>query len=142
MCPTGAKGGIENIREFSELSNPEPTPANENPGAVATATGANQHEITFTRKAYRTRADAATALCHAFAACEPEDAITLMSGILDRMRAGMPGAPLFGIMHEAAFWADMATPAELKAYALASYARMSAPVQRDFLAYVQRGVAA
>jgi hypothetical protein len=55
--------------------------------------------------------------------------------------AGMPIAPLFNFMDEATFWADMATRAERKAYALACFNRLHAADQAAFLAYVQRGAA-
>ena len=56
--------------------------------------------------------------------------------------AGQPIAPLFNHMDEAAFWADMAEPDELKAYTLAAFNRMSHPDQVAFLSYVQPKVAA
>ncbi len=51
--------------------------------------------------------------------------------------AGPPIAPLFGYMDEAAFWADLAEPAELEAYCLASFRAMSRERQAEFLDYVQ-----
>jgi hypothetical protein len=56
--------------------------------------------------------------------------------------SGMPGAPLFNHMDEAAFWADMAEPAELDAYALASFNRMAPARQTAFLNFIQRRAAA
>jgi hypothetical protein len=56
--------------------------------------------------------------------------------------AGMPGAPLFNHMDEAAFWSDMAEPSELDAYCLASFNRMAPARQTAFLNFIQRGVAA
>jgi hypothetical protein len=53
-------------------------------------------------------------------------------------RAGMPGAPLFNHMDQAAFWADMAESAELDAYALASFNRMAPARQAAFLNFIQR----
>lgn len=55
--------------------------------------------------------------------------------------AGMPGAAFLGEMDEAAFWADLATVQERKAYALACYTRLSNRDRAAFLAHVQ-GVAA
>jgi hypothetical protein len=51
--------------------------------------------------------------------------------------AGQPQAPLFGFMDEAVFWADMAEPAELEAYCLASFSAMPRGRQAAFLDYVQ-----
>ena len=50
---------------------------------------------------------------------------------------GMPGAPFFGVMDEAAFWADRATVQERKAYALACYARLSERDRAAFLKHVE-----
>jgi hypothetical protein len=56
--------------------------------------------------------------------------------------AGQPMAPLFNYMDQAAFWADMATPDELDAYALASFNRMAPQRQAAFLGFVQGRAAA
>lgn len=55
---------------------------------------------------------------------------------------GMPDAPFLSFMDQAAFWADMAEPAELDAYALASFRAMRPERQQDFLFYVNRGATA
>lgn len=52
--------------------------------------------------------------------------------------AGMPQAPLFSHMDQAAFWADMAEPDALDAYCLASFNRMAPARQAAFLSFVQR----
>jgi len=125
---------VENIGEFPRLSNPDL--ANENPGALAGATGADDIEQAFKTQEYRSRAIAATALGHAIANCHPEDACALMEAALDDLRAGMPIAPFGGIMDQARFWADMATRNERKAYTLACFDRLSAADQSAFLAHV------
>jgi hypothetical protein len=56
--------------------------------------------------------------------------------------AGQPIAPLFNHMDEASFWADMATPDELDAYALASFNRMAPKRQAAFLGFIQGKAAA
>lgn len=109
---------------------------NENPGALAGASGVNQLGKSFKTEEYRKRAEAATALCHAIAECEPEDAAPILEAALLSMSAGWPVPPLLGLMDEAAFWADFATGAERKAYCLACYTRMPAADQAAFLAYV------
>lgn len=53
-----------------------------------------------------------------------------------------PVAPLFNHMDEAAFWADMADPDALDAYALASFNRMAPARQAAFLDFVHRRAAA
>lgn len=52
-------------------------------------------------------------------------------------RTSPPVPPLFNYMDEAAFWADMAEPEALDAYCLASFNRMAAARQADFLEFVQ-----
>lgn len=56
--------------------------------------------------------------------------------------AGLPSAPLFGYMDQAAFWADMAEPDELAAYCLASFNAMPRGRQAAFLEHVQGRAAA
>jgi len=72
---------------------------------------------------------------------DPDDALMTAESALMR-GAGLPITPLFDFMDEAAFWADMAEPDELKAYALASFNRLSAPNQMAFLKHVHGEVAA
>ena len=54
----------------------------------------------------------------------------------------MPIAPLNGVMEQAEFWADLATPRELDAYALACTTRMAPARRAAFLTYVTQQVAA
>jgi hypothetical protein len=79
---------------------------------------------------------AATALCAAIADCERDDAVLLMEAALCSMRAGAPDPVFASVMQEANEWADFASEAERKAYALASFNRLSAPDRAAFLAYV------
>lgn len=76
------------------------------------------------------------ALCLAIVKCEPFDACLIMERALDDLTFGEPRPTQFSIMGDASWWADYATPAELKAYALACYRRMPAKDQAAFLAYV------
>ncbi len=96
-CPTGAIGAFENIGDFPQLSNQESDPTNENPGALAGATGADLHTITFVSTEYRKRAEAATDLCHAIADCDPEDAIVILDAALTdlRQKLAFDGNPHF-----------------------------------------------
>ena len=112
---------------------------NETPVALAGATGANDFAKLFKSEEYLNRAEAATGLCHAIAACNPFDACEIMAAALDDLSAGMPVAPLFSFMDQAAFWADFSPVPELKAYLLACYNRLPRADQLAFLAYV-RGV--
>ena len=96
----------------------------------------------FKTEHYRKRADAATALCHAIAECDPADACEIKGAALEYWSAGMPVAPLFSHMDQATFWASSATRPERKAYALATFLSLSASDRAGFLAYVQGGGAA
>lgn len=58
------------------------------------------------------------------------------------MGAGQPTAPLFNYMDEAAFWADMADPVELDAYALATFNRMDPSRQAAFREFIAERAAA
>jgi len=57
---------------------------------------------------------------------------------VDSQAAGPPIPAFDGMMAEATFWANMASRAELDAYALACFSRMAPPRQVAFLAHVQR----
>jgi|GEM_PF-5366933 len=54
--------------------------------------------------------------------------------------AGPPIPAFIGVMAEASFWADMASPAELGVYCLATFNRMLPHRQATFLAFAQREV--
>ncbi|MBB1498478.1 hypothetical protein [Paracoccus sp. MC1862] len=79
----------------------------------------------------------------ALLACDHYDRVPFLEALLDELRPGWPQTPfLCGLMEEAGFWADMASRAELKAYCLASYQRMTPADQAAFLGYVQQTEAA
>jgi len=118
------------------LSNPDPGFPNENPGALAGATGAGNIEQAFKTKEYRTRAIAATALGRAIADCHPADACTLMESAIADLRPAMPSVPLISAMAEAREWAAWAMASQVKAIALAAFEAMSGPDRRAFLAHV------
>ena len=107
------------------------------PGAQASASRAdNQSGRDWT---YNTvdRVLAARNFSHALIDCDPEDRLELLEDAHEFLRAGMPMVPFGGVMDQAAFWADMASRSERKAYCLACYTRLSPRDQRAFLAYVQ-----
>lgn len=137
--PTGANRPIEIVGGFPVASNPGTPSANENPGALAGATGALSKGPIFKTKEYRTRYLAARHLCLAIAACHEDEAVPILSAALSDLTAGKPGAPFLSLAAEAAFWADLASVAELKVYTLASFNRLPAPDQAAFLAHVQGG---
>lgn len=138
-CPTLDSATVDIIGENLELSNPSEGLEKENPAASGKANGVNQLGISFKSEAYRKRAEAATALCHAIAACDRDDAVILMDAALWDLRAGAPGPVFLSIMQEAEGWADFATVSERKAYCLASWNRLPAPDRAAFLAHVTRG---
>ena len=130
------------IQEKRQGSNEKAGSENENPGALAGASGADLHSWLEWVDLNIQRESAARSLMEAVLACDPRDRIPLMERFIEAMRPGAP-IPAFGsIMAEAAFWADMASTAELKAYSVACYSRMSLTDQAAFLSYVQRGAAA
>ena len=121
----------------------ETNPANENPGALAGATGADRHSSAFTADDTLYRLRTARALAVAAAGCAPGDRVILLERLLEELRPGWPGAAFMGrVMEEAAFWADMASRVELKAYCLATFQRMKPADQAAFLGYVQGRAAA
>ena len=121
------------------MSNLESGTTNENPGALAGATGADVFSATFASIEYRKRAESATSLCLSIANCDPQDACQIMEAALVDLGAGSPQPPLLGVMDAARDWADWASVTELKAYALACYHRMRPADRVAFLAYVGRG---
>jgi hypothetical protein len=116
-------------------------PQTRNPGALAGATGADLKDwLSWVDHNIRREA-AARALMEAVLACDPDDRILLMERFIEALRPGQPITAFASIMSEASFWADMASTAELKAYALACYNRMSAADRSAFLGYVKKGAA-
>ncbi len=49
--------------------------------------------------------------------------------------AGAPLAPLFDVADEAMFWASIASPEDINAYAVATFKAMSRSKRRDFIDY-------
>lgn len=93
----------------------------------------------FTRKL--DRSEAAEAFVMASLDCAPEDRLPLIEMMQDHYSADNP-IPSFGpVMDEASDWANWASRKELKAYALASFNRMSPADQRAFLDYIRRAAA-
>ena len=81
------------------------------------------------------RAENATSLCLAIANCHPHDACQIMDAALDDLGRGQPRPAMFSIMAEANEWAEFATRAEIKAYALACFNRLSATDRMALVAY-------
>ena len=118
-------------------------PENESPGALAGASGANWKSIeSLLGQTYIERLKGARDLDAAIEACDPALAAIIMDRALDALRIGEPGTALLGAMYEAMSWAEWATPAEHKAYCLASYNAMKPKDRAKFLHYVQGRAAA
>jgi len=113
----------------------------ESPGELAAATGANQLICDVTEY-YSTNFSPPMALCLSIVKCDPHDTLLIMERALSDLTMGQPIPMLMSVMWDARWWADWASPAELKAYALACYTCLSAKDQAAFLAYVQKGAAA
>ena len=71
-------------------------------------------------------------------AMNPEDSEALFADVLGG--AGYPIPPFLDPLDDAQWWADLANPAERRAYCLASFMAMSKREQRDFLDFA-KGVA-
>lgn len=126
---------------MANLPNIPPDGEKESPGALAGATGDELHSWLEWFDHNTKREDAARALMSAVLGCDPADRLELLERFYDASRPGFPIVSLDSLMAEAGFWADRASPAERKAYALACYTRMAPADQAGFLAYVQKGAA-
>lgn len=121
ICPQGRIHPIENIAEYSALSNNQ----NENPDALAGAIGANTIvEIGCTNNTLNLPPEA-TAFVNAVAGLPREDRLPVLELAVDHYRAGQPIPPLMGYMDEARHWASWANRNEIKAYAAACIERMN-----------------
>jgi len=66
---------------------------------------------------------------------DPHDAAEVAALFLPDDFAGPPGPAFDSVIAEASFWADMASPSELDAYALATVTRMAPARRAAFLTY-------
>lgn len=114
---------------------------NENPGALAGATGADDFP-NFVTEEYLNRAEAATALCHAIADADRDDAVFLMDAALERLSVGAPLPVFLDALDDAKWWASFAAPHELRAFAFAIYQAMTKQMRARFREYVLREEAA
>lgn len=107
----------------------------ENSGALAGATGAD-FDTSESLEYYRRRHLQATQLCHAIAACHPQDACVLMVAGLEDLSAGTPPPTIRKAMAEARDWARVATIYELRAYAAAIVEVMPAADRSELAAFI------
>ncbi len=105
----------------------------ENPSAPEGAAGYRTAE-------FRARAEAATALAHAIAECDPEDAETILAGVLAALNIGPPLPPFLDVMEDATWWAGWASFFELRAYAVACFQHMPPKMQADFASWAARQI--
>ena len=73
--------------------------------------------------------------CASLQAAEPELAHTIATGALSG--AGTPLPRLMDLMEDAGWWADLATPEERRAYAVACFNRFSQRERDEFRAFVE-----
>ena len=116
---------------------------NENPGALAGATGADLHSSGVAADYTSDRAARAIALADAAADCPAEIRARLLERLLDQFRPGWPVPAFPGtVLLEARAWAETASRVELKGYALACVERMPSDDRAAFLAFVAGRAAA
>ena len=125
------------------MSNPETGAENENPGALAGATGADLVSIGEHPDHTLNRRAAAMALADAAADCPEPIRARLLERLLDTFRPGWPIPAFPGtVLLEARAWAETASRVELKGYALACVERMPSDDRAAFLAFVAGSAAA
>lgn len=110
-------------------------PTNENPGALAGATGAD-FVVADNFGEYATRHALATELIRAIVACPPKEAALIMAAALAMIGAGTPPPTLRKVMVEARQWASAATVYELRAYAAACVEAMGGEDKASFAAWI------
>lgn len=120
-------------------------PAIENPDALAGAIGADVQGTNFDNQFSADRNPAAAAYVafgRAVADLPPEGRMIALERAFEVMRAGEPIPALINIMAEARDWAAWASRSELKAYALASFERLTLADRTAFLSHVSGRAAA
>lgn len=117
-----------------------PTPQNENPGALAGATGV-EFEVRDGFGGYARVHALATELCRAIRVCPPKVAAPILAAALEEIGAGAPPPTLRKAMVEARDWAQAATIFELRAYAAACVEAMGEKDKASFAAWIAGAVA-
>ncbi|MGB3313278.1 MAG: hypothetical protein WBB85_02605 [Albidovulum sp.] len=98
---------------------------NENPGALAGATGAEIETASFKTASYRLRAEWANALVFCLGEVHADDAAQICAAYLDRLRTSGPAHPFLNeVREEAEYWAYCAHVPELEAVVLAGLRRL------------------
>ena len=100
----------------------------------------NWHGLTVVLSARLTMEQRAAMAWAVLRALPPETVADVANTVLPQ-GAGMPIAPFMDPVDEASFWANMATPDELDAYAVAIFNAMSGGKKRAFLDYAGRAAA-
>ncbi len=78
----------------------------------------------------------------ALMACDDAEAERIAEAVLEPQEsAGWPLPPFDGVLEEAAFWADLASPDELRAYAMVCLDRLSPDERAGILSTFQRRAA-
>jgi hypothetical protein len=104
---------------------------------------AKAHETTFRPLPDTTRRMVSTTvLCHAIRACEREDAVVILDAALSDLSAGAPPPVFMSATDDARWWASLAAPREIKAFAWACFEAMQPNVRASFIQFVnERGAA-
>lgn len=110
-----------------------------NPGAGATASGANRKSWRDCSNNTVDRVLTAREFSEALIDCDPDDRLDLLEDAHEFLRAGFPMVLMGSIMEQATFWADRASRTERKAYGLACFSRLSPEDQEAFLNHVRPG---
>lgn len=110
-------------------------PTNENPGALAGATGADFEDWFSWFDHNVKRGHDARKLIAAVLDCEPADRLLFIELIAEVLGAGSPIPPFGSVMAEANLWAREASRAELKAYCAASYMHLPPADRQKFRSF-------
>lgn len=95
--------------------------------------GAAEHDIAEAVRAWAEPSERVAVALGALRALSAEEAELVIEAALSTLRGGVPGAPFEGVAAEAWAWADMASPAELRAWAWAAFCTMPAASRLRFL---------
>lgn len=135
-CPTPPTKPVDNAGENRRLSNLENGLENENPGALAGATGADVQTTIAWLDHTLNRIDAASGLRAAVLAIPADDRVPFLEAALAALEPDWPGVPFNGPLVEARDWATWASLPQREALTLACFETLPAHRQAAFLAHV------
>ena len=113
---------------------------NENPGALAGATGAERHSEWEWLNHTANRLNAQDRFCRAVAELPAEDRAEVLDAALRFFEAGEPSPhAITTMMEDASAWARWASPRERKAYLAAIWTHMNINDRAAFMAWASNG---